>query len=324
MNTLSGYLMACTILVSACSEVSGPATAEPTRLESIPDGAVKITPETDIFPPAIHSTQWSSPVPMPGPVNTAGVEDAPVMSADGTIFIFFFTPDGNLPPEEQLFDGVSGIWWCRKTGSSWSEPVRALLANPEEDHLDGSLAFTNNTLWFCSARQGNYNPIDIYTAELSGDQWINWQNAGQQLNQEYGAGEVASTYDGDSLYFGKTGDGYGQHDLWLSVRNGGNWSTPENLGSVINTIGDENLPCISPDGNELWFTRSVSGMGYYGPAIFRSVRTGGVWGAPVEIVSNYVGDPGIDAQGNLYFTHLFYSAEHSKIEADIYVAYRIL
>lgn len=79
-----------------------------------------------------------------------------------------------------------------------------------------------------------------------------------------------------------------------------------------------------PDGNELWFTRSVSGMGYFGPAIFRSVRTGGVWGEPVETVSNHVGDPGIDAQGNLYLTHLFYSAEHNKIEADIYVAYGVL
>jgi len=321
MKYLSILLPACLFVVCSCSEVSGPENPQVTRLGSIPAGAVKITPDTDVFPPVIHSAEWSDPVPVPGPINTAGVEDAAVISADGSILVFFFTPDGNLPAEEQLHDGVSGIWWCRKTGSSWTEPVRALLADPDEDHLDGSLAFTNNTLWFCSARQGNYNPIDIYTAELSGNQWINWQNAGQQLNQDYGTGEVASTYDGDSLYFGKTGDGYGQHDIWLSVRNGENWSTPENLGSVINTIGDENLPCISPDGNELWFTRSVSGMGYYGPAIFRSERTGGVWGTPVEIVSNYVGDPGIDAQGNLYFTHLFYDADHNKIEADLYVAH---
>ena len=233
MNTLSRYLMACTIFFSGCSEVSGPAATELTRLESIPEGAVKITPETDIFPPAIHSTQWSSPVPIQGPVNTAGVEDAPVMSADGTLFIFFFTPDGNLPPEEQLFDGVSGVWWCRKTGSSWSEPVRALLADPDEDHLDGSLAFTNNTLWFCSARQGNYNPIDIYTAELSGNQWINWQNAGQQLNGQYSVGELYATSDGDSLYFADNENGYGQNDIWLTVKNGTNWSSPVNLDKPL-------------------------------------------------------------------------------------------
>ncbi len=63
-----------------------------------------------------------------------------------------------------------------------------MLADSDEDHLDGSLAFTDNTLWFCSARQGNYNPIDIYTAELAGDQWINWLNVGQQLNGQYSAG----------------------------------------------------------------------------------------------------------------------------------------
>ncbi len=323
MRIISNGLIACFLLVSACSDVSGPASVEPIREGSIPEGAIKITPETDIYPPIVHLAELSDPVPMPGPVNTAGVEDAPVISADGTIFIFFFTPDGNLPAEEQLIDGVSGIWWCRKTGSNWTEPVRALLADPDVDHLDGSLAFTDNVIWFCSARQGNYNPIDIYTADISGNQWINWQNAGQQLNEEFGAGELSSTYDGDSLYFGNTENGFGQHDLWLTVRIGKNWSTPENLGSVINSIGDENQPCVSPDGNELWFTRSVSGMGYYGPAIFRSVRTGGTWGEPVEVVSNYVGDPGVDDQGNLYFTHLFYDASHNKIEADIYVAYHL-
>lgn len=318
--TVTGAVL-CIALTLACSSVSEPDVTDPSRGGSIPEGAVKVTPETDVFPPVIHSGEWEEPVPMPGPVNTAGVEDAVVISADGTVFLFFFTPDGNLPPEQQLLDGVSGIWWCRKTGSNWSEPVRALLAEPGTDHLDGSLCFTDNTLWFCSARQGNFNPIDIYTAEFSGSGWTNWQNAGQQLNQEYTAGEVASTSDGDSLYFASTEGGYGQGDLWLTVRNGANWSTPENLGSVINSSWDENQPCISSDGKELWFTRSASGMGYYGPAIFRSTRTAGVWGEPVEIVSNYAGDPGVDSQGNLYFTHLFYDAEYNKIEADIYVAY---
>ena len=62
-------------------------------------------------------------------------------------------------------------------------------------------------------------------------------------------------------------------------------------------------------------------MGYRGPAIFRSIKSGGIWSDPEEIVSNYVGDPELDADGNLYFTHLFYDDADHKIEADIYVAY---
>lgn len=322
MKYLLMVLSACLFMVCSCSDVSGP-IPQSTREESIQDGAVKITPDTDIFPPVIHSTEWSNPIPVPGPINTAGVEDAAVISADGSILIFFFTPDGNLPAVEQLHDGASGIWWCRKTGTGWTKPVRALLADSNEDHLDGSLAFTDTTLWFCSARQGNYNPIDLYTAELDGDQWINWQNAGQQLNGEYKAGELYATSDGDSIYFAGNENGHGQSDIWLAVKNGTGWSYPVNLEPPVNTIEDEGQPFISADGNELWFTRMVSSMGYYGPAIFRSVRSGKTWSEPVEIVSSYVGDPRLDDRGNLYFTHLFYDANHNKIEADIYVAYRL-
>ena len=97
---------------------------------------------------------------------------------------------------------------------------------------------------------------------------------------------------------------------------------PVNLGAPVNTVGDESRPFISSDGRELWFTRMASGIGYAGPAILRSIRTGDTWSEPEEIVSNFVGDPGLDDDGNLYFTHLFYDAAGEKLEADIYVAYR--
>ena len=312
-------------LFIGCTESSGPTssgTDNLTREESIPDSAVKVTPATDFWPPEIQSAEWDQPVPMEGPVNTAGVEDAPVINPEGNIFIFFFTPDGNLPAEEQLHDGVTGVWWCRKNGTEWSEPVRANLANEGEDHLDGPFAIQGNTLWFGSIRAGNYGEIDIYTAELSGDKWINWQNAGQQINQDFDVGELYLTVDGLSLFFQNNKNGYGQNDLWLTTRNNLQWTNPVNLGPPVNTTGDESRPFISSDGSELWFTRMVSTKGYQGPAIFRTTKTGNEWSEPEEIVSGYAGDPGLDDAGNIYFTHVFYDNSGNKIEADIYVAYR--
>ena len=48
----------------------------PDRLSGIPDGAVKMLPENDLFPPVLHSDKWDHPVPMPGPINSAGGEDS--------------------------------------------------------------------------------------------------------------------------------------------------------------------------------------------------------------------------------------------------------
>lgn len=290
------------------------------RETTIPENAVKMTPETDTYPPVIHSTEWSSPIPMSGPINTAGVEDAPVITSDGNTFIFFFTPDGNLPPQEQILDEVTGVWWCKWNGTNWTKPIRADLCNEGELHLDGPFAVQGNTLWFGSIRAGNYRDIDIYTAKLSIGEWLSWRNAGEQINLEFSVGENYLSADGNSMYFGKTGGGFGQNDLWLTEKDGASWSQPVNLGAPVNSANDESRPFISSDGSELWFTRMVSGKGYHGPAIFRSIKIGEIWSEPEEIVSNYVGDPGLDDNGNLYFTHLFFDNEGNKIEADIYVA----
>ncbi|MFO7678267.1 MAG: hypothetical protein R6V50_07805 [Thermoplasmatota archaeon] len=291
------------------------------RLDSIPDDAVKMTPETDVFPPVLHSEEWEYPIPMPGPANTAGAEDAPVISPDGNLFLFFFTPDVTVPPEKQLLDGVSGIWWMEKVNGVWTEPARAILKYGLA--LDGPLCIVGDTLWFCSARSGNYRELDIYTAELNNNKWGNWKNAGELLNVEYEVGELYLTGDGNTMVFDSPREGgFGGKDLWITEKVNGQWTEPVNLGEVINTEFDEGLPYISPDGNELWYT-SWSTLGYQGPALFRSIKDEfGTWGSPEEIISNFAGDPGLDAQGNIYFTHHFFTEDMVMIEADIYVAYK--
>jgi len=45
------------------------------------------------------------------------------------------------------------------------------------------------------------------------------------------------------------------------------------------------------------------------------------WGDKELMVSNFAGEPTLDSEGNLYFTH-HYFRDGVMIEADIYVAYR--
>jgi hypothetical protein len=291
----------------------------PSREDTIPDDAVKMTEETDLHPPVIHSPDWEEPVPMEGPVNTAGAEDAPVISRDGGTFYFFFTPDVDVPPEEQVLDGVTGIWVSSREGDAWSEPRRVLLGHGLA--LDGPLCLQGDTLWFASFREGNHGE--------NGDIWIavreNWtfsdpQNAGSTLNVEYDVGELYTDGEGDRMILHRVGfGGLGGYDLFESERIGGEWTEPGSLGDGVNTELDEGWPFLSTDGNELWFTR-LSELGYAGPALFRTTRTEDGWSEPEEIVSNFAGDPAVDDLGNLYFTHHFYDEDMNMIEADIYVA----
>jgi len=68
----------------------------------------------------------------------------------------------------------------------------------------------------------------------------------------------------------------------------------------------------------LWFLRTYRGA----PAIFRSKRgTDGNWSKPELIVSSFAGEPSLDSEGNLYFTH-HYFRDGKMLEADIYFAKR--
>ena len=59
------------------------------REEAIPDDAVKMTPETDSYPPQLHCDEYEEPVPMPGPINTAGSEDSPFLPCCERRILFF-------------------------------------------------------------------------------------------------------------------------------------------------------------------------------------------------------------------------------------------
>ncbi len=290
------------------------------RLASIPASAVKMGPEDDEFVPVVHSPLWEQPIPMPGPVNSAGAEDSPFMSDDGDWFFFFFTPDVDVPAEEQLLDGVTGIWWTRMIGGGWTSPEKVILN--DDVSLEGAECSVGPTLWFASVRADNMGEIDVYTAQYDGGEWTDVENAGEQLNVDYDIGEFHVMPNGTMMYFHSgTWDSGESMDIWSTVKVGDSWSTPVKVEGISTDDADEGFPYVTPDGSELWFTaNSRLGEGYTGPAIFRSVKQpDGTWGEPEEIISNFAGECTMDAEGNIYFVH-HYFVGGEMIEADIYVA----
>jgi hypothetical protein len=315
----------------ACGEITNPlsnfatSTSAPPnpvrRIDTIPADAVKMTPDQDQIPP-VAASGWSQPEPVEW-VNTAGGEDSPFITPDGQTLYFFFTPDINIPAQEQVGDGVTGIWMTTRVQDSWVEQ-RVLLADPDEPHLDGCPFVMGNWMAFCSARVGNQREIDIYTAEYKDNFWTNVQNWGEPFNQEYRVGELHISTDGN-LYFGSDlPGGFGELDLWVSHWDGQTWEAPVNLGPAVNTSHSENRPFVTVDGSELWF--DAPGLKVPGPSVFRSVRQpDGSWGTPEEIIWSFAGEPTLTGDGKtLYFVHHYITADTNQmIEADIYVSYRL-
>lgn len=289
---------------------------QPSRYDELPPDISKRQPEDDRHPPVLHSFLWMDPVSLPGGVNTAGAEDSPFMAPGDETLYFFFTPDVRVSAQEQLLDGVSGIWISRKVNGTWGEATMVPLGTGDV-HLDGAPYASEDELWFCSARVGNYREIDFWVADIGEDGYTDIRNVGEELNEEIEVGELHITADGNRIYFhSERSGGEGGMDVWYTDRKGDGWSEPVNVAEV-NSPDSEGFPFISLDGQEMWINRWYMGT----PGVFRSRLVEGGWSEPRLILSTFAGEPTLDRDGNVYFVHHFYE-DGVMIEADIYVAYR--
>jgi hypothetical protein len=281
-----------------------------------------MTPETDAAPVKSYSSEWSDPVPVGPPINTAGAEDSPFVMPDGKTLYFFFAPDVRVPVEKQLLNGVTGIYVSKKDeNGNWGEPERVVLQDPGKLSLDGCEFVQGNTMLFCTAREG-YVGMHWFTAEYKDGKWQGWENA--DFNPDYEVGELHITTDGKQVYFHSARPGgKGALDIWMSEKMDGSdglggtgysagWGEPVNIAEV-NMERDDGWPFVSEDGNELWTHRD------YG--LWRSKKVDGKWTTPELMFSPLAGEATIDNEGNLYFVHHFFKND-TMIEADIYTAHR--
>lgn len=91
----------------------------------------------------------------------------------------------------------------------------------------------------------------------------------------FSTGFASFAPDGQAIYFSSDRpDGFGGFDIYVSFRVGNSWSTPENLGPVVNSPGHEMTPFH--DGTHVYFASDWHhGLG--GFDIFRAEQTSNRW-----------------------------------------------
>ncbi|WP_353135066.1 OmpA family protein [Pseudopedobacter sp.] len=136
--------------------------------------------------------------------------------------------------------------------------------NTEHHEYMASLSTDGETLIF--TRQINNNE-DFYKSVKKNNEWQPAEYLSANINTpNYNEGAQCISPDGRFLFF--TGcnrpDGMGRCDIYVSEKEGDNWSKPINLGSPINTGGWESQPSLSADGRTLYFVSDrPGGLGSY-------------------------------------------------------------
>lgn len=140
---------------------------------------------------------------------------------------------------------------------------------------DGTMVVYTKNNFVDGTRQipssGTELSLHIATVNQNGD----WGNSipFPYNGANFSTGYASFSSDGQILYFASDRpDGFGGFDIYMSRRMGNTWGTPENLGSRVNSPGNEITPYIA--GDQLFFASDFHhGLG--GFDVFRAEQTNG-------------------------------------------------
>jgi len=162
----------------------------------------------------------------------------------------------------------------------WSQPV-PIEGDINTEFDEGMCSFTPDfkTMYFTRCRNSPNKAwgCQILSTQLVNGKWTK-EKAVDIANDSVVVAHPAIAPDELTLYFvSDMPGGQGGKDIWKVTRNstGDNWGRPENLGSAINTPGDEMFPCVHTDGT-LYFS-STGHIGLGGLDIFKATEENGSW-----------------------------------------------
>lgn len=151
-----------------------------------------------------------------------------------------------------------------------------------------AMTFNNDyTVMYYTRKPSNREPEKIYQAryELSKNkkhEWISDPGPLSFCSDRSLYSHPALSPDGEKMVFSSNrSESVGGLDLFISYREGSEWSAPLNLGNLINSKGNELTPFLDQNNNLYFSSDGLSGSGGYD--IFFCRYNGGKWEKPANL-----------------------------------------
>lgn len=126
-----------------------------------------------------------------------------------------------------------------------------------------------------SARNGQRSTDDenIFLSRWENEKWSTPVAISSTVNTKYNEGACTMSADGKTIVFASCNrpDGLGACDLYISYKEGEQWSIPQNMGKKVNSAGWDSEPSISADGKVIYFSSERPG-GYGREDIYVSYK----------------------------------------------------
>ena len=273
-------------------------------------------------------------------LNTKFNDFSPMLAKDNSIY---FTSDRPIRDGAQAYAWTglpyTDIFYCSYdvTTEKYEKPIPYELINTPFN--DGVICFNskNNELYYtqCNGRDGKQYNCRIMMIKKRGQKWTDPKVASFCTDTFANYGHPTLSDNGKRIYFSSNMlGGYGEEkengtslkttDLYMCsfVSRAKTWGNPINLGTEINSEGNEQFPYLY--NNTLYFSSDgLPGMG--GLDIFSSEKVNQNWSIPENMkapLNSPADDFGIviERDGNLYagYKGMFSSNRNGSKRDDIY------
>lgn len=179
-------------------------------------------------------------------------------------------------------NNTNEIYQIVRDYDKFAEPIKAIQKNTKNLFIsDLSYTQDGNSVVF-SAKETPSNSKNghekLYFAENLGGKLLNIR---PYPNNKEGVDFKHPSFnaDGTIIYFyANMQGGNGKNDIWETKLENGKWTSPSNLGNLLNTNANEINPFIVQDGKEntLYFASDRDG-GFGGYDIYKAIQQNGVW-----------------------------------------------
>ena len=177
-------------------------------------------------------------------------------------------------------EGNGDIFYSDFTSNRFQKVKHLDNENINSDAWEPHITVTpdGQQMYFSSNREGGFGGRDIYRmVKLPNGEWSEPMNLGPEINGPWDEDSPFIAVDNKTLYFASNGEkSMGGFDIFISVRDeNNNWSNPINLGTPLNSTGDD-----------LYYTTTMDGLTGY----LTSFRKDGVGEKDIyEIKNDYLG-----------------------------------
>ncbi|MCB0839402.1 MAG: OmpA family protein [Bacteroidetes bacterium] len=199
--------------------------------------------------------QWKESRRLSDTINSQFNEGSACLAADGKTLFFTRCRTGRGFGDCDIYSAIYD-----PTTDSWIN-VQNLGKNINSDSWDSqpNLSLDGQTLFFSSNRKGGFGGTDLYYSTLNEKgKWSEAKNIGPLINTPQN--EVTPFFHkiNQTLYFSSTGHlkNFGGYDIFKSRWIGDRWESPDNVGPLVNTMGNEYYFSIDGKGETIFYANS--------------------------------------------------------------------